>query len=100
METVSNENVRNTKTEVGLDAWKRLNHKYVLRNPFTNIQLLERLLTPSQVGFSDVVASMERLEQDLRVVRQRLSDDVQNLLEIDTHGVHPEDLSKDPPSST
>ena len=26
--------VRNTKTEVGLDAWRRLNHKYDPRNPF------------------------------------------------------------------
>ena len=25
--------VRNTKTEVGLDAWRRLNHKYDARNP-------------------------------------------------------------------
>ena len=40
---------------------------------------------------------MERLEQELRVVRQRFGDDVQNLLEIDAHGVHPEDLSEDPP---
>ena len=33
---------------------------------------------------------MERLEQELRVVRQRFGDDVQNLWNIDTHGVHPE----------
>ena len=71
--------VRNTKTEVGLDALRRLNHKYDPRNPLRNIQLLERLLAPSQVGYSDVVASMERLEQELRVVRQRFGDDVQNL---------------------
>ena len=64
--------MRNTKTEVGLDAWRRLNHKYDPRNPLRNIQLLEKLLAPSQVGYADVVASMERLEQELRVVRQRL----------------------------
>ena len=74
------ENVRNTKTEVGLDAWRRLNHKYDHRNPLRNTQLLEKLLAPSQVGHSDVVASMERLEQELRVVRPRFGDDVQNLL--------------------
>ena len=68
-----------TKTEVGIDAWRRLNHKYDLRNPSRNIQLLERLLALSQVGYSDVVGSMERLEQELRVVRQRFGDDVQNL---------------------
>ena len=39
--------VRNTKTEVGLDAWRRLNHKYIARNPLTNI-----LLAPSQVGWA------------------------------------------------
>ena len=50
------------ETEVGLDAWRRLNHKYDPRNPLRNIQLLERLLAPSQVGYSDVVANMERLE--------------------------------------
>ena len=71
--------VRNTKTEVGLDAKRRLNHKYDPRNPLRNIQLLEKLLAPSQLGSSDVVASMERLEQELRVVRQRSDDDVQNL---------------------
>ena len=62
--------VRNTKTGVGLD--------YDPRNPLRNIQLLEKLLAPSQVGCADVVASMERLEQELRVVRQRFRDDVQN----------------------
>ena len=71
--------VRNTKTEVGLDAWRRLNHKYDPFNPLRNIQLLEKLLAPPQVGYADVVGSMERLEQELRVVRQRFGDDVQNL---------------------
>ena len=70
--------VRNTKTEVRLDAWRRLNHTYA-PNPLGNIQLLERLLAPSQVGYSDVVASMDRLEQELRVVRQTFGDDAQNL---------------------
>ena len=37
------------------------------------------LFAPSEVGYSDVVASMERLEQELRVVSQRFGDDVQNL---------------------
>ena len=31
---------RNTKTEVGLDAWRRLNHKCDPRKPLRNIQLL------------------------------------------------------------
>ena len=66
-------------SEVGLDARRQLNHKYGPRNPLRNIQLLERLLAPSQVGYSDVVASMERLEQELRVIRQGFGDDVQNL---------------------
>ena len=39
--SVGFEIVRNTKTEVGLDAWRRLNHKYDRRNPLRNIQLLE-----------------------------------------------------------
>ena len=73
--------VRNTKTEVGLDAWTRLSHKYHPRTPLRNIQVLESLLAPSQVRYSDVVASMERLEQELRVVRQRLGDDVLNIQE-------------------
>ena len=71
--------VRNTKTEVGLDAWRRMNHKYDPRDPSRNIQLLEKLLAPLKVAYSDVVASMERLEQELRAVRQRFGDDVQNL---------------------
>ena len=71
--------VRNTKTEVGLDAWRRLNHKYDPRNPLQNIQLLEKLLAPTQVGYSDVAASMDRLKQELRVVQQRFGDDVLNL---------------------
>ena len=49
--------VRNTKTEVGLDAWRRLNHKYDPRNPLRNMQLMEKLLAPSPVCYSDVVAS-------------------------------------------
>ena len=64
---------------MGLDAWRRLNRKYGPRNPLRNISLLEKLLAPSQVGYADVVASMERLEQELRVVRQKFGDDVQNL---------------------
>ena len=48
--------VRNTKTEVELNA--RLNHKCDPHNPLRNIQLLERFLAPSQVGHSDVVASI------------------------------------------
>ena len=71
--------VRNTKTEVRLDARRRLNHKYDLRNPPRSIQLLERLLETTHVGYLDVVASMKRIEQELRVVRQRFGDDVQNL---------------------
>ena len=57
--------VRNAKTEVWLDAWRRLKHKYDLRKLLRIIQLLERLLAPSHVGCSDVVASLERLEQEL-----------------------------------
>ena len=79
--------VRNTKTEVGLDAWRRLNHKYDPRNPLRNIQLLKKLLTSTQVGFADVVASMERLEQERRVDRQRTWRRCAELLEIDTHRV-------------
>ena len=51
--------VRDNKTEVGLDAWRRLNHKNDPRNPLRNIQLLDRLLAPTQVDYTDVVASME-----------------------------------------
>ena len=71
--------VRNTKTEVGLDARRRLNHKYHPRKSLRTIQLLERLLAPTKVGYADVVASMERLEQELRVVRRGFGDVVQNL---------------------
>ena len=73
------ETVRNTKTKVGLDARRRLNHKYDPRNSLRIIQLLSRLLAPTQVDHIDVVAIMERLEQELRVVHQRFGDDVQNL---------------------
>ena len=48
------------ETEVGLDAWRRLNHKYDPRNPLRNIQLLERLLAPTQVGHSDVNVGKDR----------------------------------------
>ena len=71
--------VRNTKTEVELDAWRRLSHKDDPRNLLRNIQLLERLLETTHVGHSNVVASTERIEQELRVVRQRFRDEVQNL---------------------
>ena len=55
-----------------------MNHKCDPRNHLRNVQLLERLLAPTQVGGTDVVASMERLEQELRVVRQRFGEDEQN----------------------
>ena len=64
---------------VGLDARRRLNHKYHPRKSLRTIQLLERLLAPTKVGYADVVASMERLEQELRVVRRGFGDVVQNL---------------------
>ena len=48
------------------------------------------LLAPLQVVYSDVVASMERLEQ---VVRRLCA----GHLGIDARGVRPEDLSEDPP---
>ena len=73
--------MRNTKTEVELDAWRRL----------------KRLLAPSQAGHSDVVASMERLEQDLRVVRQRFGDAVQNLWKSIHMLCIQKDLSENPP---
>ena len=38
-----------------------------------------RSLETTHVGHSNVVASMERIEQELRVVRQRFCDEVQNL---------------------
>ena len=41
--------------------------------------MLEKLLALTQVWYADVVASMERLEQELRVVLQRLGNDVENL---------------------
>ena len=47
-----------------------------------------------------VVASMERIEQELRVVRQRFCDEVQNLWKSIQNGVHPENLSEDPPVNT
>ena len=89
--------VRNTMTEVGLDAWRRLNHKYDPRNTLRNVQVLERLLAPMQVGHADVVASMERLEQELRVVRQRYGDDVQNLWKSIHMVCIQKNLSEDPP---
>ena len=67
------------RRNLGFDAWRWMNHKYDPRNPLRNIQSLERLLAPTQVGYADVAASMERLEQELRVVGQRFGDDVQNL---------------------
>ena len=66
-------------TPVGLGVWRRLHHKYHFRNLSRNILLPERLLAPSQVGYTDVIASMKRLQQEPRVVRQRFGDDVQNL---------------------
>ena len=56
-----------------------LSHKFDPRNPLRNIQLLEELLAPTQVGYSEVIARMERLEQEMRVVRQCFGDDVQDL---------------------
>ena len=54
--------VRNTKAEAELDAWRRLNHKYAPHHPLRNIQLLERLLAPTQAGCSDVVVSSKSCE--------------------------------------
>ena len=51
----------------------------ILVTHLRNIQMLAKLLAPTQFGYQDVVASMERLEQELRVVRQRFGDDVQNV---------------------
>ena len=69
--------IRNTKAEVGLDAWRRFNHKYDPRNPLRNIQLLKKLLAPTQVGYADMVASIKKLEQEIPVVRHRFGDDVE-----------------------
>ena len=55
--------VRNTKIEVELDAWRRLSHKNDLCNLLRDTRLLERLLAPTQIVFSDVAASMERLDR-------------------------------------
>ena len=41
--------------------------------------MLEELLAPAQVGYSELIASMERLEKEMRVVRQRFGDDEQDL---------------------
>ena len=60
--------VRNTKTGVGLDAWRRLNHKYDPRNPLRNMMVLEKLLAPPQVGCADVVASMQKLRRSIHTV--------------------------------
>ena len=70
--------MRDTMTEVGLDAWRRLNHKYDPRNPCGTYSCRRRCLRRRKLD-SDVVASTERLEQRLRVVRRRFGDDVQNL---------------------
>ena len=48
--------------------------QYDPRNSLGSIKLLERLLAPSQIDYSGVVASMEKTEQELRVVRQRFGD--------------------------
>ena len=65
-----------TQRVTAKENWERLNHECDRSNPLRNIQLLERLLPPTHVGYSDMVVSMERLEQELRVVRQRFGDDV------------------------
>ena len=87
------ETVRNTKTEVGHDAWRRLNHKYDPRNPLRNIQLLEKFacawLFRSDCKYGEARA---RVESCLPESWQQCS----RTLEIDSHGVHPEDLPEDP----
>ena len=77
--TAGFEIVRNTLAEVGLHVWRRLHHKCDPRNPMRNIQMLENLLAPMQVGCTDVVATLEKLEQELRVVRHRFGDNVENI---------------------
>ena len=59
---------------------KAAQHKYDSRGPLRNIQLLEKLLAPTQVGYIDVVASLEKLEQELRVVHHRFADNAENVL--------------------
>ena len=71
--------VRNSHEEVGLDAWRRLNHRFDPMNPLRNLQLLEQLIQPPQAKFEDVVAGIEKWEQKMRITRTRLGDDIETL---------------------
>ena len=71
--------VRNCSGDVGLEAWRRLNHRYDPANPLRTLQVLRNLLKPSQVGFDTIMQSIEKWEQDMRVCRSRCGGDINAL---------------------
>ena len=77
--------VRNTKTDVGLDAWRRLNTVAGKIARADASWLFRRGCKHGETGARAASCSPE--------VWRRCSES----LEIDTHGAHPENLSEDPP---
>ena len=73
--------VRNSAEDVGLDAWRRLNHRFDPMNPLRILQMLRKLLRPSQVGFDQVTQAIEKWEQDFRILKHRCGDDIRRLWE-------------------
>ena len=71
--------VRDTKTEVGLDSWRRLNHKYYLRNPFEKYSVAGEVCSRRRkLAIQTWLQAWRGLEQELRALHQRFGDDVQN----------------------
>ena len=71
--------VRNSSEEVGLDAWRRLNYRFDPTSPLRNLQMLEKLIAPPQVGFGEVVKAVEKWEQQMRICKSRCGDSIEEL---------------------
>ena len=71
MGTAAFDLVKNTKTSLGLDAWRRLVRKFDPNNPVANLRLLRKILRPSQVGHDQLLSAIEQWEQDYQHYRDR-----------------------------
>ena len=68
MGTTAFELVKNTKPQMGLDAWRRLSRKFDLNNPTANLRRLRRILQPRQTSLDLLPSAIEQWEQDLSLI--------------------------------
>ena len=65
MGTTAFDLVKNSKPQLGLDAWRRLSRKFDPNNPVANLRLLRRILQPRPVSLDLLPSAVEQWEQDL-----------------------------------